>query len=50
MKAIYEIIQSKSLEHLNELINEYNPDKSDYLLTLCGGDGTIHLVLNSYIK
>ena len=29
---------------------DYDPDKSDYLLTSCGGDGTIHLVLNAYIK
>ena len=29
---------------------DYNPEKSDYLLTSCGGDGTIHLVLNAYIK
>ena len=50
MNAYYEIIQSKSLEHLNELVNYYDPDKSDYILTICGGDGTIHLVLNLYMK
>ena len=29
---------------------DYDPEESDYLLASCGGDGTIHLVLNAYIK
>jgi diacylglycerol kinase family enzyme len=38
------------LQHFAEVVDEYDPLKSDYLLVTCGGDGTIYLAVNAYVK
>ncbi len=37
----YEFVESNSLEHFKEVVISYDPSKADYLLVICGGDGSI---------